>query len=51
MTSNHLVPLDFEGLCLVIGPIIFPNSVDVVPEGIVKVDLILINEMLKISSC
>ncbi len=47
MTSNHLVPLGFERLYTVIGPIISPNSDNVVMAGIVEVDILLVDEMLK----
>ncbi len=45
MIGNPLVPLGFEGLCAVIGPILFLNSDDVVPVGIVEVDLLLVGKM------
>ncbi len=51
VTSNHLVSLDFEGLGAVIGPIISPNSDDVVLVGVVEVDIIFVDKMLKIWCC
>ena len=47
MTSNHLVPLGFERLCTVIGPILSPNIDNVVMAGVVEVDILLVDEMLK----
>ena len=47
MASNPLVPLDFEGLYATIGPIFFTDSVDVVPIGVVEVDLLFVDKILE----
>ena len=47
MTSNPLVPLDFEGLCAMIRIINSLNSINVVPIDVVEVDLLFVDKMLE----
>ncbi len=47
MTCGPLVPLGFEGSYAAVGPILFSNGVDVVPAGVVEVNLLLVDKMLE----